>query len=212
MIASVKWRITEYIKSNKRSFIVLTIFFIAGICLGAFMVNGLNQAQKEELMNYLQGFFVLIENQNIPSDQLFWLSLINYSKIYLLIWILGVTIIGIPLIYLSITLKGFLTGFSSGFIIASLGEKGILFEIIAFIPCEIIIIPGLLFLAVAAINFSMSIIKTKSPKGLYNFLWRKAIPIYLITGFSTWITCILAALLEAYIVPVLIRIILPVFA
>jgi stage II sporulation protein M len=201
----------RFLHDNKKMYIILFSIFILGISSGALMVNSLNNAQREVLMNYLQGFFVLIGNQNIQPEQLFQTALINYSKLYLLIWLLGATIIGIPFIYLSIGVKGFLTGFSSGFIIAALGEKGILFEIIAFIPCELIIVPSLITIALTGIKFSMSIIRSKSIKGFYKFEWKRSVPLYIITGISIWLACVITSLLEAYIIPSLIRIVLPIF-
>ena len=81
-----------------------------------------------------------------------------------ILWVLGVTIIGIPFIYILIGVRGFITGFTSGFIIEYLGLKGVLFSAMTILPKELIIIPCLIALGVNGINFSMGIIKNKSNK------------------------------------------------
>ena len=120
--------------------------FVIGVSAGAFTVNGLSSLQRDELKNYLQGFLQLLDNQKTDSTELFKISLLENAKLIGVLWVLGITIIGIPFIYIIILLRGFITGFSAGFIIETLGMKGVFFTIAALVPKEIIIIPCLIAL------------------------------------------------------------------
>ena len=120
--------------------------FVVGISAGAFTVNGLSTIQSEELNIYFQGFLQLLDYQTIDSNELFKISLMENMKIVGVLWILGVTIIGIPFIYVAIGIRGFITGFSSGFIIKALGLKGVLFTLLALLPKEILLFHALLHL------------------------------------------------------------------
>jgi len=60
--------------------------------------------------------------------------------------------------------KGFITGFTSGFIIYIMGFKGVLFTFLTILPKEIIMVPCIIALGVNGIKFSLNIVKDKSAK------------------------------------------------
>lgn len=209
MITIIRKTLIKHIRNNSRVFFILALAFIIGVSAGAFAVNGLTAMQNEELKNYINGFFKLYQNQNIDSNELFKISLSENIKQVLLLWILGVTIIGIPFIFLMIGIRGFITGFTSGFMIDALGAKGVLFSVLALLPREIIFIPCFIALGVSGVNFSMNIIKSKSAKHLSkdslksNFLAYCAVTLF----YSGLV--LFGILAEAYLSPVFIRIISP---
>ena len=162
MIKKLQNVIVEHIVKNRNAYLFLLMAFVLGVSAGAFTVNGLSPMQRDELSNYFQGFLQLLNNQNIESSELLSVSLLENMKLVGLLWILGVTIIGIPFIFVFLGIRGFITGFSSGFIINVLGLKGVLFTTFALLPKEIIIVPCLIAIGVNGINFSMRIAKNKS--------------------------------------------------
>ena len=153
MFSKIREVIVNHIKSNINLYFFLFLAFVAGISAGAFTVNGLSPVQKKELNNYLHGFFQLFENQKVDGNEILRLSLIENMRQIAILWGLGVTIIGIPFIYILIGVRGFITGFTSGFIIEYLGLRGVLFSAITILPKELIIIPCLIALGVNGINF-----------------------------------------------------------
>ena len=122
--------IENHIKSNFGKYMLLMLFFIIGIGLGAFTINGLSSVQRNELTNYMQGFLGLIDAQTIDTASLFRISAIYNLKIILVLWLLGATVIGIPFIFAVVSIRGFITGFTAGFIIRLLGVKGLVFTAI----------------------------------------------------------------------------------
>jgi len=201
--------IKEHMAANKSTCLFLFLAFILGVSAGAFTVNGLSTMQRDELSNYLQGFFQLFNNQNIKSSELFTIGLAENLKLIGLVWILGVTIIGIPFIYLIMGIRGFITGFSSGFIINAMGMKGLLFSGAALLPKEIIIIPCLILIGVNGINFSMRIAKNKNNAENQKNSLKSAFASYCIV--TLLLSCVVSAgiLCDAYVTPVLIRVITP---
>jgi stage II sporulation protein M len=155
-----------HLKNNLKIYCLLLLALIVGVSAGAFTVNGLNTMQRDELSHYFQGFIQLLDNQNVDSNELLKIALLENTKIIIILWVLGVSIIGIPFIFVLVGIRGFITGFSSGFIIKSIGLKGILFTIFSLLPKEIIIIPCIIALGVNGVNFSLNIIKSKSKKHL----------------------------------------------
>ena len=210
MFTKIKRIISSHIAKNQSSYFFLLLAFILGVSAGAFTVNGLSTTQRDELSNYFQGFLQLLSNQSMDSSELLSATLLENLKLVAVIWVLGVTIIGIPFIFILMGIKGFITGFSSGFIISAIGMKGVLFTMFALMPKEIIIVPCLIALGVNGINFSLRIIKNRSSRtALKDGLKANLLSYCFVTLFFS---CFIFAgvLLEAYITPVFIRMLAPV--
>jgi len=205
----LKQIINEHLKNNTKKYIFLLLALTAGIGLGAFTVNGLSNAQRDELYNYFNGFLQLFGNQAVNRNELLRVSLINNYRIVLILWILGVSIIGIPFIYIVIVIKGFIIGFCAGFIINILGINGLLFNSITLVPVEIIIIPCIIALGVNGINFSTNIINRKSKKHFTGESLKKSFFNYCLYTVLFSVFILAGVLFEVYITPVFIRMIAP---
>lgn len=202
--------LTKHVKNNVNTYFTLFLAFLVGLSAGAFTVNGLSTLQRDELLHYIKGFLQLLDSQTFDAAELLKVSLFENIRIIIVLWILGVTIIGIPFIYLIIGIRGFITGFSSGFIIMALGMKGVVFSLFALLPKEIIIIPCIIALGVNGINFSLDIIKKKSIRTISKDNLRTC---FLAYCFATmFYSCFIfgGILLEAYVTPILIKMIAPV--
>jgi len=77
-----------------------------------------------------------------------------------LLWLLGLSVIGAPLIAAVIFLRGFTLGFVFGFLIDDLGIRGAALALAALLPQNLVSIPGVLLCAVGAIGFSAEIVRT----------------------------------------------------
>lgn len=207
MLSKIREILVKHIKNNSRTYFFLLVSFVIGIAAGAFTVNGLSSIQKDELSNYFEGFMQLLGNQKVDNGELLTIALRDNFKLVLTIWVLGVMIIGIPFIFILVGIRGFITGFSSGFIIQTLGLKGVLFTALALYPTEIIIVPCIIALGVNGINFSMNIIKSKSIRRLSkeNLKARFMAYCFVTIFFSCFIFC--GSLIQAYITPVIIRLV-----
>ncbi|HHV59545.1 MAG TPA: stage II sporulation protein M [Clostridiaceae bacterium] len=211
MLFRARGILARNLKTNSNKYVLLFLSFVAGIIAGAFTVNGLNPGQSTELENYFFGFLHLINYQNIDSVELFKITMLENLKLIAVLWGLGVTIIGIPFIYIVIGIKGFISGFSSGFIIEAAGLRGILFVIAAMLPKELIQVPCLVALGVSGINFSLNILRSRSHKLPFKSSLKSEFFTYcLITAlFFCLITA--GALLEAYVSPMLVKMLAPLF-
>lgn len=210
MLKKVRKELILHIKSNIRIYVFLIMTFVTGICAGAFTVNGLGSWQSQELRNYVEGFMKLISNQNINYSELFKMGFTQNLKLTFILWLLGATVIGIPFIFILIGIRGFVTGFTSGFIIGSLGGKGVIFVMLTLFPKEVIIIPCLLCLSVCGINFSLSIIKKKNAKSIHmnnirQELFKYSLVSAILIGFIS-----LGVLMETYVSTFFSKLIIPI--
>jgi stage II sporulation protein M len=208
LLPNIRKPLIKHIKNNFKLYFMLVLAFAAGVSAGAFTVNGLSSGQAEELKKYINGFMNLLNNQRVDSSELLKISLMENAKIVLALWILGVTIIGIPFIFIIVGIRGFITGFSSGFIVSALGFKGVLFSLLTLMPKEIIVIPCILALGVSGINFSLNIIKKRSVKHIIKESLKSNFAAYCLVTLLYSVIIFSGVLVEAYITPIFARIII----
>lgn len=209
LLANIRKPLVKHIQNNMKTYFLLILAFMIGVSAGAFTVNGLSTGQTEELKHYVQGFMNLMNNQKIDNGELLKISFMENAKVILVLWILGVTIIGAPFIFIIIGIRGFVTGFSSGFIVSVLGVKGVLFTALTLLPKELVVIPCILALGVSGINFSMNIVKKRSIKHISKEGLKLNFMSYcFVTLFYTGII-FAGVLIEAYITPFFAKLIIP---
>ena len=150
----IRQRVIQYIEENIRSYLILLIVFFIGIILGIIFINNSNEEQVTQITTYINNFINSMKNNyQISTNTLLIDSIINNVSIAILLWFLGSTVIGVPLIYLVIGYKGYCIGFTISAIIATIGTgKGILFITGAMLLQNIIYIPCILTLATSGIK------------------------------------------------------------
>src|SRR5690606_8704639 len=75
------------------------------------------------------------------------------------IWLLGLSVIGMPLILVLDFLKGIVLGFTMGYLVGHLSWKGLLFGLVSVAPQNIILVPVMIICSVSGIIFSSYLIK-----------------------------------------------------
>jgi len=149
----------SHIKQYWVIYLTLACVYFAGIIFGAFGVGALGSEKSFQLTEF---FNKLLEQQPDRIDTVFLRQMAKNNFIIMAgIWLLGLTVIGTPLIYLIVFTRGFVLGFTIAFIIHAkklLGIGIVLFTI--FIP-SILAIPCLLFGAGLATIFSFLLLQGK---------------------------------------------------
>lgn len=185
------------IKQNKLLFILLIIMILFTI-LGILFPALINSENKTLIKDSIESFMKAIDKNNINYISAFISSITNNIIVTILIWILGISIIGIPIILISIAFKGFLTGFSITSIFITYGIKGTLIAIIYTLP-NIINLLGSFLLGYYAISFSIMIYKSVFKKETRN--WQPIVKRYLKIGIFFIIFSIAVSILESYLIP-----------
>lgn len=195
--------VIRHIGDNFIEYIIMILLFLIGIILGTMYINNTDLAQKQELTTYINDFMTDIKNgSNIDLNSLLKTSISNNLIITILLWIAGLTVIGMPILYLIISAKGFFMGYTVSAIIATLGiGEGIKFIISTMLLQNIIIIPSMLFLAVSGIRLYKDIMKDRRRENI-----RIEIVKYTVVSIAIGIINLIAALIETYISANLFRI------
>ncbi len=143
--------IINHIKDNLKSYIIVSLILLIGIILGVFFVNNMNDAQAEELKSYINNFITsLKQGYKINNVELFKKSVANNLILTFLMWFIGSTVIGIPIVFGIVAFRGFCLGYTISSSIAVLGTgKGVLFFTVSILLQNLIFIPCMLALAVS---------------------------------------------------------------
>ncbi len=115
--------ILQHVNMNIKDYLILSIIFIIGVMIGVVVINNSNEQSKTEISGYINGFITTIHGEEYTVDKikLAQISIIENLKLVGIIWLAGSTIIGIPLIYIITSYKGFCIGYTISAIIASMG-------------------------------------------------------------------------------------------
>lgn len=139
---------------QKKFYLFLITLMTTGIIAGIIFIFFLNKNDKSNVTQEVQNFFNLVkvsEGVNYSKSLLNTL-LINIGYV-LLIWLLGISVIGFPIILAILFMKSFIFGFSVSSIISTYGFKGILAAILYNFPHNIILMLLYLLLGFYSLSF-----------------------------------------------------------
>ena len=113
----------------------------------------------------------------------------------IILWFIGSTIIGLPLIYFFILYKGICIGYTiSGTILALGTGKGVIFCLGSILFQNIIFIPALFFITVSSTKLCYAIMKNRTKENI-----KLEIVKHSILSVITIVLFMLSSLLEVYI-------------
>ena len=186
----------RHINNNILEYIVMIIILLIGIILGTMYINKTDLNQRQEISNYINDFMNDMQNgSNIDLSNLLRTSIQNNLLIIVLLWISGLTVIGMPIVYLLVSIKGFCMGYTISSVIATLGlAEGIKFIVSTMLLQNIIIIPSILVLAVSGIKLYKAIMRDRRRENIKVEILRYTIITLFIGAIS-----IIASLIETYV-------------
>lgn len=188
--------IKRHIQKNLKQYLIISIIFIIGILLGVIFINNVNSSEQKEISEYINNFIeALKSNYTIDTNELLKSTIINNVIIAVALWFIGSTVVGTPVVYGIIGVRGFSLGYTISAIVATLGVwKGILFGVITLFFQNIIFIPCILALAVSGMKLYKSIVKDKRKENIKTEIYRHTI----FSGIMA-VFLILSSFIEVYI-------------
>lgn len=165
--------VVTHVKDNMTIYIFMTTLFLTGIIFGAITVNSMSFIQKQDLFFHLDRYFVQLNgDETIASKDILKRSFFFHMKYLFLLFILGLTIIGLPVVWVLIFIKGLVIGFSVGFIVNQLGAQGLLLATVSIAPQNIIIIPVYLIAGSLSMIFSLVLLYKLVGRSISNSIGR----------------------------------------
>lgn len=194
------------VKVYKKKIIVMSLFiiFIIGIVFGSIYISVLDNNNKKVVMDSVKNYVYSFNKIDFSSRILiFKNSLFKNLSYFISIWILGISIIGLPIIVVMTFFKAFVTGFSISSIFALYKFKGILGIIFYMFPSNILFILYALFLGAYSIDLSIKLFKNVIHKRSFNFNYY--MNKYFLLLLISILLSIIIALFDAFLSPVLFK-------
>lgn len=193
---------------NKQIVIFLLGLSIIAVIAGAFYITILNKTDHSLIEESISGFFNNINNNKLNYGLSFKNAILNNIGFILLIWLLGISVIGIPIIIFLFFSKVFTLGFSISSIIFNYKLKGTLLSLFYVFPHHIINIYIYIVLIAYAISLSLKIIDSIIKRKIIDF--KLVMNKYLYVLLISFIVIIITTLLEVFMVPSLMKFIMSV--
>lgn len=201
-------KLKSNIRINKSLFVFLVVIIAVGVAAGSIFVTLLSDSDKVMVSDYLNNFLNNLKTDNLNYSGTLINTIIFTLGAALLIWLLGISVIGFLLILLFLFIKAFSLGFSIGSIIINFNFKGVLIAGAYIVPHHIINMMIYLLISSYALVLSYRLINSFTKKQTFEF--KSVFNRYLfILGFSL-IILLISVLYEVYGAPKLINLIVSV--
>ncbi|MGI6343882.1 MAG: stage II sporulation protein M [Bacillota bacterium] len=195
-------RLRAHIQNHIGVYFFVIVLFVVGIVCGAVAVKALGFGQRQELMSFLQQFSPG-EIWMPENSAAFLQTLLANLRSVGLIWLMALVLFGLPLIVCAVFFRGFVIGFSVGFLANELGWRGVLFSVCSIIPHNLFSVPALLGIASLSILHVLQTLQFRRA-GVRKSYWENAASLTVRTLLLALLT-IFSSLVETFVTPLLVR-------
>lgn len=162
-------KLKKILKYDKKVMTFLNIITIIGIITGSIFIVILNKGDKSLVINSIKQFFSNLSKDKFDYILIFKNAIISNTLFSFVIWIIGISVIGVIIVICILFYKSFTLGFTISSIIYTYKLKGIVLSIFYVFPHMIINILILLYLSSYSIKLSIILIKSIIKKENLNF-------------------------------------------
>ncbi|KAB8138393.1 stage II sporulation protein M [Gracilibacillus oryzae] len=153
--------IVNHLNQYYTIYIFTIILFLTGIIFGAIIVNSMSWIQKQDLYFYLENFFLnYLSDNNMAQTDLFKNAMLYHIQFLALLFFLGLAVIGLPIIWVLLFVKGVAVGFTVGYFVNQLGWKGLMLAFSSIASQNMIIIPIYIIASAFAMIFSFTLLQS----------------------------------------------------
>ena len=195
--------------SKKINIFVISILFL-GLISGAVFGNIISVNDKTLVIDKIKLFISNINSDSINGIEVFKNG-ISVNMLYLgIIWVMGMTFVGVVLNVVILFIKSFILGFSLASFIMVYSYKGLILSLIYLLFGQILNILVIVMVTIYGIMFSsklnLIIFKNKQDNNILKFFRN-----YVFILIIAIIVSIISAISEAFLLPAIIKIIIKLF-
>lgn len=191
------------LKYDKKIMLFLNIIAVIGIISGSIFVIIINKNDKKMMIDSINNLFNKIKENNFDFLSIFKNTIFNNFIISFIIWIIGISVIGIVVTILLVFYKCFILSFTISSIIYVYSFKGIILSIIYIFPHMIVNI--LTFLYISSYSIKLSIILTKTILKRENLNFKQFLNNYLKVLLISIVILLLSSIYESIIMPYILK-------
>lgn len=191
------------IHTNKRMLVFLFTLLFMAVLFGSFFATKLSTNDLEEIKSSLDTFFSMTKQNKLNPLPAFFQSFGANIMFTIAIWILGISVIGAPLMIVLFFMKAFTLGFTIASMIKIYHLKGLLYSLIYIFPHQVINLLVFIFFIMFSMSLSITLFQALLKKKTVDF--SKIMNRYVFILAITIGILIITSLLEIYLMPFLFR-------
>ncbi|MGP4072396.1 stage II sporulation protein M [Piscibacillus sp. B03] len=181
-------------------YVFLFVLFVIGVIFGASMVGSLSFLQKQDLLFFVEQYFLSItESSRLTTLGELFSAFWTHGKYVTFLFLFGLSFIGLPVVWFLLFLKGIVIGFTVGFLVNQMSWKGFLLSMLSVTPQNLLIVPAYLLIVASSMIFCIHVMKMLFGKGKSYYTIGQAASLY----FKSYIIALLIVLggsiIEAFV-------------
>ena len=186
-------------KKNKKILVFIAILLTIGLISGSLFITIINSSDKKLVLETISNYFNKVKTTEIDYLYSLGTSITSNLLYVLFIWLLGISVIGLPIILFLLFIKSFILGFSISSIICEYKLGGAVLSLSYVFPHHILNIITLAFVTMYALKVSLSLVKLITSKNQINLklIIRRYIGVLIITV----LLCVISSLIETFVTP-----------
>ncbi len=166
----MKEKLKKEILSKKIIILVVFIVFILGLLFGSIYITLLNNSNKKVVLDSVNNYYSSFNKISITDKfNIFKSNLSSNLIYYIVMWLLGLSIIGLPIIVFMVFMRFFVTGFNISSLFACYKLKGLKYVLVYLVPSNIILLLLSIFLGIYSVNISIRLATNIIKKKTINF-------------------------------------------
>lgn len=193
----------HHLRESFRLYLLVVACFLAGIVAGALVVQFLAPEQLAELASFLDLSLAGLAGASLDQRALVQKALGQNLRFLLLVGFLGLTVVGVPLVLALIWLRGFMLGFTVGFLITEKAAAGVLLSAFTILPQNLFYIPAFVVAGAQAVGFSLRLIRGRQ-LAFSLPLWEQFFG-YVVAFAGVLVLVGVGGLVESYLTPAVMR-------
>lgn len=201
--------IKRIIFPSKKINIFTLCILLLGIIAGAIFVNIIGFNDKNLVLDKIKLFINNINDGSINTVTFFKNSISTNLLYVIIIWVLGLTMVGILFNIFILFIKGFIFSFSIASFILTYGYKGIILSLLYLLFGQFLNIVVILMVSIYSIMISTSLLKLIFKDD--NISIRKQLKNYFIILLIAIIISIISSLFETFLLPSFIKLLIKLF-
>ncbi|MBD2847325.1 stage II sporulation protein M [Paenibacillus sp. IB182496] len=188
------------VKDQLPLYAFVAALFVVGVVFGTLLVGALTLEQQQNLSADIAHFAGLLGTDAAPDAAA---SFVErgwfHTKWLLLLWLPGLLVVGLPLVFVLDFFKGVLIGFAVAVLVSQYEWHGVLFALVSIAPPNLFVLPALLAMSVSSSAFAMHIFRHRllGKSGTLRDPFVSHTSVLLVLLAAVWA----AAAVEAYLSP-----------
>lgn len=192
-----------HVRRRLAIYVCVIASFMAGVVFGALAIDHVSEDGRAALVPAIERLWEPLDDRPFtPPETVVRRALFdNVSKFLGVIGLLGLSVIGAPLVLAVVFVRGFALGFTTMFLIDRFMVRGLFLAVAALLPQNLLAVPAVIAASAGAAGFSVAAVRVLFGRRDIN-MYRQFVSSGVVL-FLSGVALVAAAFVEAYVSPVL---------